>query len=131
LFFVISDFPENPDKSKNSSSVKFKLLQNKEKASLKFGDYSWGARNNWRFGKITGLNNLVFNNREELYEYMRQFENISIPKSKGEKPLYEIKTPEQIDSLRNAREIRLETAKRNKEEHTRKMSETIDTIIQK
>ena len=82
LFFVESNFPNDPDKSKNKDCRKFKLLQDKEKASLKFGDYSWGVKNSWRFGKITGLHDLVFNTREELYEYMRQFDEITIPKEK-------------------------------------------------
>ncbi|MDR2011356.1 MAG: T9SS type A sorting domain-containing protein [Bacteroidales bacterium] len=125
LFFVRSDYPGNPDETKKCNYDKFQLLQEKEKASLKFGDYSWGAKSSWRFGKITGLNDLVFNNREELYEYMKQFKGITIPESKAQKPLYEIKTQEQIDSLMKAREKRLETAKRNKEERKKKLQKDL------
>ena len=79
LFCLKSDFPKDPKSGENNDTILLKLLQNKEKASLKFGDHSWGPKSS-RWGKITGLNDLVFNNREELYEYMKQFKGLDIPK---------------------------------------------------
>jgi hypothetical protein len=67
LFFVKSDFPENLIQSEYSDKPKYKFLQDKEKAVL-------GVQ-----GKISGLNNLIFNNREELYKYMKQFKGYTVP----------------------------------------------------
>jgi len=79
LFFTESDFPKDAENFKKCFHQNFKLLQDKEKASLKmFGDNGWSQESS-RYGKITGLNDLIFNNREELYEYMKQFEGITIP----------------------------------------------------
>lgn len=75
-FLMISDYPENPDKSKIYPQPKYRPLQDREDASLIFGDESWA--DDWRMGKITGLNDLVFNNRKELYEYMSQYKGITI-----------------------------------------------------
>ncbi|MDR2011357.1 MAG: hypothetical protein LBQ22_12835 [Bacteroidales bacterium] len=92
LFFVKSDYPDNHDKTKICPYARFQLLQDKEKASIKFMDFNLWFKNDSYFGKITGLNALIFNNREELYEYMVRFKGITIPESKAQKPLYETKT---------------------------------------
>ncbi|MDR2835899.1 MAG: hypothetical protein LBV69_06875, partial [Bacteroidales bacterium] len=66
IFCKKSDYPENPNSEENYSNYfKIKSLRDKERASLKI------------WGKITGLNGLSFNNREELFEYMQQFEGVS------------------------------------------------------
>jgi hypothetical protein len=77
LFFVKSDFPENPEKSSYSNKPKYKFLQDKEKAVLRVRE------------KIIGLNNLIFNNREELYQYMKQFKGYVIPAIALKKPVRE------------------------------------------
>ena len=67
LFFIKSDFPDNPAKTQYCNKPKYRFLQDKHKAVLRMNE------------KITGLNNLIFNNREELYNYMKQFKDCTIP----------------------------------------------------
>ncbi|MDR0363684.1 MAG: zinc-dependent metalloprotease [Bacteroidales bacterium] len=69
-FLMKSDYPENPDKSKDYPQPKFKPIQNKERACIGF----------WGDGRIGGLNGLIFNNRQELYEYMSRYKGITVPK---------------------------------------------------
>ncbi|MDR0363683.1 MAG: hypothetical protein LBH92_01475 [Bacteroidales bacterium] len=69
-FLMKSDYPENPDKSKDYPQPKFKPVQNKERACIEF----------WGDGRIGGLNGLILNNREELYEYMSRYKGITVPK---------------------------------------------------
>jgi hypothetical protein len=69
FFMKKSDFPENPDTSKRNKHPKVSMLQDVKRASI----------NIW--GKVTGLNDLHFENRYELYKYMEQFEGVKVPLS--------------------------------------------------
>ncbi|MDR3047560.1 MAG: hypothetical protein LBU51_08130 [Bacteroidales bacterium] len=82
LFFVKSDFPDNPVKNNYSEKPKYKFLQDKEKAILRV-----------RGNKIYGLNNIIFNTRTELYNYMRQFNGYTIPELPAIEPQQEYKIP--------------------------------------
>ena len=66
-FFKTSDFPDIND-SKYSSYKKYKYLYSSETRLYVCGD------------KVLGLNNLVFQNRGEFYNYMKQFEGFIVPK---------------------------------------------------
>ncbi|MDR2834631.1 MAG: hypothetical protein LBV69_00315 [Bacteroidales bacterium] len=66
IFCKNNDYPENPNSEENYSNYfKLKLVKDQARSSLKCS------------AKITGLNGLSFNNREELFEYMQQFEGVS------------------------------------------------------
>ena len=67
IFGLDTEFPASFDQSKNDKYLKIKV-QDKERAALKLRS------------KITGLNGLSFKNRSELYEYMKQFKGLDIPK---------------------------------------------------
>jgi len=67
-FFKASDFPDIKD-SKYTFYKKYKFLYNSETRLYVCGD------------KILGLNNLVFQNRGEFYDYIKQFEGFLIPES--------------------------------------------------
>ena len=67
IFGFNSEFPACFDASKNDKYLKMEI-QNKERAALKLRS------------KITGLNDLFFKDRYELYEYMEQFKGLNIPK---------------------------------------------------
>jgi hypothetical protein len=68
LFFISSDYPENPSDLKYKDEKKYKLFSNTKNAAL----VCWPRR-------IEGLNNLHFNNRDELYDYMKQFKGYFVP----------------------------------------------------
>jgi len=68
FFFRISDFPDI-ENSKYSSYKKYKYLYSSETRLYVCGD------------KILGLDNLVFQNRREFYDYIKQFEGFIVPKS--------------------------------------------------
>ncbi|MDR2836798.1 MAG: T9SS type A sorting domain-containing protein, partial [Bacteroidales bacterium] len=118
LFCKKSDFPENPDTTKNYSNYfKLKLLRNKERASLKTGQNGWGPTHpGW--GKITGLTGLSFNSREEFYEYMKQFDKITIPIPQTE--LQRIKNEEKRQEFETLMKKKYEVAKKNTEERKKK-----------
>ncbi|NLA23509.1 MAG: hypothetical protein GX879_00935, partial [Bacteroidales bacterium] len=73
-FFTKHNLPENSVIRNEIRYLKVNLLQNIEEASLKI-DY-------WR-GRSTGLNNLSFNNRYQLYKYMMQFDGVKVPPFKS------------------------------------------------
>ena len=84
-FFTTSDFPENRVHSKYSFCKKYKFIKNGE-------NKLYVCEN-----KILGLNNLVFQNREDFYNYMRQFEGFTVPEAE---PLPEKKqTKEQTKEI--------------------------------
>ena len=68
-FMKKSDFPENPDTSKRSKHPKVSMLQDIKRAAIRID------------GTISGLNDLHFENRYELYKYMEQFEGVTVPLS--------------------------------------------------
>jgi len=68
FFLITSNLPDSKDQ-KYSSYPKYKFLNQNEESKL----WTWGTE------KTLGLNNLVFNTREELYSYMRQFEGYTVP----------------------------------------------------
>jgi len=66
-FFTTSDFPENGIPEKYSNIKKYKLLEKEFEDLYEYED------------KILGLDDLLFHNREEFYNYTRQFEGFIIP----------------------------------------------------
>jgi len=66
-FFRVSDFPDIKD-SKYSPYKKYKFF------------YTSGTKLYICGDKILGLNNLIFQNRREFYNYIKQFEEFMIPK---------------------------------------------------
>ncbi|MDR2834630.1 MAG: hypothetical protein LBV69_00310, partial [Bacteroidales bacterium] len=76
VFLQKSDFPGNPDKNVVDGKIRYFQDVNNNFVILKFLQDEKGALLNIS-GKITGLNGLSFNNREELFEYMQQFEDVS------------------------------------------------------
>jgi len=72
FFFVNSNFPDDSN-SKYFSKKKYKV-------TVKFSEeWLYPAELFICGNKIVGLNDLVFNNREELYNYMKQFEGFTVP----------------------------------------------------
>lgn len=75
FFLVTSDLPDTKN-PKSSSYKKYKFLHQSEESKL------WILKNNIsELTKILELNNLVFDNRNEFYDYMRQFEGYTVPES--------------------------------------------------
>ena len=68
FFLTTSDLPDSKE-PKYSHYPKYKFLNQHEESRL----WTWGTE------KTLGLNNLVFDTREELYNYMRQFEGYTVP----------------------------------------------------
>jgi len=67
FFFTASDLPDYGVPTKYSLHERYKFL-------LHTNDILYVCEN-----KILGLNDLVFNNREDFYNYMSQFEGYTIP----------------------------------------------------
>ncbi|MDR2835794.1 MAG: hypothetical protein LBV69_06300 [Bacteroidales bacterium] len=67
IFGYKTEYPKSLDQSKNDHYLKIKI-QNKARAGIFFGN-----------GKIFGLDGLNFPSVFELYEYMRQFEDMNVP----------------------------------------------------
>jgi len=66
-FFTTSDFPENCIPEKYSNIKKYKLLEKKFEDLYEYED------------KIMGLDDLFFHNREDFYNYARQFDGFTVP----------------------------------------------------
>jgi hypothetical protein len=102
FFLVASDFPDNAD-SKYFSHEKYKFLHNREYLLHVCGNIT------------AGLNNLLFRNREDFYDYMKQFEGFTVPdptpafppEKQREKQEYQYPTVDSVqyqkimDSIRN------------------------------
>ena len=71
FFFVTSDLPDN-ENSKYFSYQKYKLLS--DRFEERFPDDMFVCKD-----KILGLNDLVFHQREDFYNYMKQFEGFTVP----------------------------------------------------
>jgi hypothetical protein len=74
FFLVKSDLPENKAVTKYSSYKKYKSLQ-EDKRSY---DILYVCK---EINTIVGLNNLVFRNRNDFYDYMRQFDGYTVPEA--------------------------------------------------
>ena len=70
FFFVSSDLPDN-ENSKYFSHKKYKHLRECFKGNI---DDVYVYKD-----KVLGLNNLVFHNREDFYNYMKQLEGFTVP----------------------------------------------------
>jgi len=80
LFLKESDFPDNPKKDNNY--FRTKLLRDRKFAKIKY------ERNSDR---STGLNNLSFDNKYDLYKYMEQFEYLNLPISDPKQMQWELR----------------------------------------
>ena len=76
FFFVSSDLPDN-ENSKYFSHKKYKHLRECFKGNI---DDVYVYKD-----KVLGLNNLVFHNREDFYNYMKQFEGFTVPEVESQK----------------------------------------------
>ena len=72
FFFAASDLPDD-ENSKYFSHKKYKHLRNSFEGNI---DDVYVYEN-----KILGLDNLVFHNREDFYNYMKQFEGFTVPEA--------------------------------------------------
>ena len=96
FFFVASDIPDN-ENSKYFSHQKYKRLSDCFEGRVNDNMHVCGD-------KILGLDNLVFHQREDFYNYMRQFERFTVPEVEPLPEIKQEKVPEQentpqIDSL--------------------------------
>ena len=102
MFLKTSDFPDNPNK--NNNYIRTKPLIDRENGRLHIG--TLGDMNSWIFPegashvehdlRIKGLNDLIFENRYELYEYMKQFKGLSFPELSDKNTIKVPLTPQQI-----------------------------------
>jgi len=67
FFFSVSDLPDYGPSVEYPSDKKYKFLLNVESRLFTCENYT------------AGLNNLIFDNREDFYTYMRQFEGYTVP----------------------------------------------------
>ena len=67
FFFSVSDLPDHGSPAEYPSNKKYKFLLNRGSRLFICENY------------IAGLNNLIFNSREDFYDYMRQFEGYTVP----------------------------------------------------
>lgn len=81
IFGNNTEYPTCFDENQNDKYLKI-MLQNKSRAILNFEQYSTDSIYYYNFSNIRGLNGLFFENREELYNYMKQFKGITIPDEK-------------------------------------------------
>jgi hypothetical protein len=94
FFFISSDLPDDVN-SKYYSYKKYKRLRDYFEG--KFSDEMYVTLED----KILGLNNLVFHQRKDFYNYMRQFEGFTVPEPELHltKPEKEMLNETVIDSI--------------------------------
>lgn len=127
-FMKKNDLPLNPDSSKHNKYLKLTMLQDVKKGAIRIINHGF---------RITGLNDLSFGSRYELYKYMKQMDStLNIPLKnvnkmredlsydKGAWEIYlkeqnikikETNNKEHIDSLNNFLERKAKQAKENSE----------------
>ena len=133
LFLKTSDFPDNP--SKRYNYFRTKLLQDRKEARFGFG----GILNSMIFDKegftgkydlrIKGLDDLIFENRYELYKYMEQFEGVYVPLSDPTKMRWDLSN----DSVFNIylKERNIEWRKLNSQERKDSLNNFLDMKYKK
>ncbi len=104
LFFTKSDMPMIGIPERLASYSMYEFIQNEESRLYIFDD------------RIIGLNDLIFQNREELYNYMKQFEGYTVPEPPTSRPK---KQPEEYDihTLLKDSVYRMEVNKKMLENH--------------
>ena len=96
LFLVASDFPHD-ENSKYASHKKYKYLVKKNQPKSILLEGTFFDELYIDNGNIAGLNNLAFHNREEFYNYMKQFEGFTVPETKP-KPVEQMEQIEKIEA---------------------------------
>ena len=89
-FMKKSDLPENPDVSKRSKYPKVSMLQDIKRAAINLGSKTSPG------GPVSGLNDLHFDNRYELYKYMEQFEGVKVPLSDMEQMQWDLRRDKDV-----------------------------------
>jgi len=99
LFIKKSNLLENPDTNKRGKYSKVSMLQDLKSATIKIGG-------EYYTGEISGLNDLQFNNRYELYKYMEQFEGVTVPLSNPHHMRWYLGTGDVFDQYLKERNVK-------------------------